>query len=92
MRSVGPKPKSSVSQSGWPSSIGWALMTTFFWSRSGVMPSSPRSGRWVLKWIDGEPVVPLGGAVTFLKSPSIASPVEVTSATLPLATSDRKKL
>jgi hypothetical protein len=45
-----------------------------------------------LKWVDGEPLTPLGGAVSRLKSPSIVSPVDVTSATLPCPTSARKKL
>jgi hypothetical protein len=91
-RMVGPKPKSSVCHSGWPSSIGWALMTTCFWSSRSIRPSSAKAGRSVLKCVDGEPSVPLGGAVSVLKSPSIVSPVDVTSATLPLPTSARKKL
>ena len=89
---VGPKPKSSVCHSGWPSSIGWALMTTSFWSRRSISPSSANAGRSVLKCVDGDPSTPLGGAVSFLKSPSMVSPVEVTSTTLPLPTSARKKL
>ena len=57
-----------------------------------MSPSSANAGRSVLKCVDGEPLTPFGGAVSCLKSPSIVSPVEVTSATLPFPTSSRKKL
>src|SRR5829696_6973815 len=89
---VGPKPtRTWVSSETW--SGGRAFTVTPLLSSSSVSPSSPKDGRWVVKSVTSL-ASPLSGGyfAVFRKLPSMVSPVEVTSPTLPACTCSRKKV
>ena len=66
---------------------GWALITTLWVaSRLSRLALSTKVGSSVLKATDGLPLIPAGGAVLCLNSPSIVLPVDVICFTLPSAT------
>ena len=90
--SVGPKPtRIWVSSDTW--SGGLALTVTLWSSSSWVSPSSPKVGRWVVKSVTSLALPSFGGYFAALrKAPSIVSPVEVTSLTLPACTWSRKNV
>ena len=90
--SVGPKPtRIWVSSDTW--SGGLALTVTFLSSSSWVNPSSPKDGRWVVKSVTSLALPSFGGYFAAVrKVPSIVSPVEVTSLTLPACTWSRKNV
>ncbi len=92
-RSVGPKLKSSVWRSERGSSGGFAFTTTRFEIRRPSSPSSANAGRSVSNFAlgFGSSLAPgFRYETARLKEPSIVSPRELTSATLPAATCWRK--
>jgi len=85
IKSVGPKLRSNVNQSGGGGFSGLALMVTPCCSRRGSRLSSAKEGRCVEKWV--ALTVLVGDSLTgVLVTPVIASPVVVTLITLPAAT------
>jgi hypothetical protein len=90
--SVGPKPTRICCQSG-AESGGRALTVTSRCRSSSVSPSSPKAGRWVVKSVTSLASPTSGGYLAAaLKVPSMVSPVEVISATLPACTCSRKNV
>ena len=90
--SVGPKPSSSCCHTGVESG-GRALTVTSSSSSRLVRPSSPKAGRWVVKSVTSLASPSFGGYfAAALNVPSMVSPVEVISLTLPACTCSRKKV
>ena len=85
--SVGPNPSSTSTQTEVPVSGGSALITTLLVaSRLSRLALSTKVGSSVLNATDGLPLIPDGGGVFCLKSPSIVLPVDVICFTLPSVT------
>ena len=86
--SVGPKPTSSSATAAAPASGGLALTgTPLSPAACANSSSSPKDGRWVVKRSTCSALPSFGGySACFLNWPSIVSPVEVISVTLPACT------
>jgi hypothetical protein len=88
--SVGPKPRSSVSQNDLGCSSGSALTTTSSLTRDSKRSSSAKDGRTVSKLVEVSPSSPGGYVTSSSNSPWMSSPFERISATFPSSTCSRK--